>query len=355
MAEKDRVSIQAKAEIIETDKTKKQAAKAADLEEKIKEADARADAAREEAQRLREEAQRRKEEERKRQEEEARAKAKEEERLRKEQEKKEKEQQAKTEQAIAAGVGIAAAALKSTKNRFNFLKGLLIGLAVGILGTFLYMKARQIEIPQMPDLVETAIPLDDHDVTLENEDWHGFTAADFSNAVLGAATKHQEMIVMEQEMKIDTTITKSGLGNLAIFSKIKNITYHGTGVYTIDLGKVDKDHIVVDELNRNVTIYIPHSTLQYVNPDLEATEFQDTSNGLLSFGELKLEMEDANRLEVSVVQSMRETLDTKENLELADRYASLTTWELFQPLITAISPEYKVNIEFAENTEVPGV
>ncbi|WP_321973688.1 hypothetical protein [Paratractidigestivibacter sp.] len=63
------------------------------------------------------------------------------------------------------------------------------------------------------------------------------------------------------------------------------------------------------------TVTIPHATQQYVNPDYGSMQFEDTQKGLLAFGDLALA-------------------------------AELKTWEMFQPPITAVSSEYKVETAF---------
>lgn len=177
-----------------------------------------------------------------------------------------------------------------------------------------------------------------------------YTAVDFQDAILGEASQHQELIVMEQPLEIATTITKAGLGNLQIFSKMKTITYYGTGVYTVDMAGIDADHIKVDMDKKQVTVVIPHSCLQYINPDLDKTQFEDTEKGLLAFGDIKLKTEDQNRLLQSVYKSMEEKLTEAEVFQMADEYASVSTWQMFQPLVTAVSPEFTVEIVFDETT-----
>ena len=178
----------------------------------------------------------------------------------------------------------------------------------------------------------------------------GYTAVDFQDAVLGEASRHQELIVMEQPLEITTTVTKAGLQNLRIFSKTKTITYFGTGVYTVDMAVLDKDHVRVDETKKQVTIIIPRTCLQYINPDLDKTEFEDTERGLLSFGDLKLTTEDQNRLLQAVYASMEERLVSADLFGMADEFAQMSAWQMFQPLVTAISPEYTVEIEFDSST-----
>ena len=282
-----------------------------------------------------------------------------------EEERRKEEQKQKAAKTAAAGAALAAGAYQKAKSAGliaklgkTFIGGLLIGAVLGIAGGLFggYLLFKGAPQPQesapvtaaqlASELVVTVPQVEEADLTIDNDGVLGYTAADFQDAVLGGASEHQELIVFEQELSIPTTLTKSGLGNLAIFSKMKNITYYGTGVYTVDLSRMDSDHILVDEDDQVVTILIPHTVLQYVNAELEKTEFEETDKGILSFGEIKLTPEETGILETAVLTAMRERLDAADMYREADRFATLKTWEIFQPLVTAVSPAYKVEMEF---------
>ncbi len=327
-----RITVSSSAELIENDAVKKQQESASKIEEKQKEASAKAESAALSS-RLDDLVRKAKEEEK-------RANAAE------ETLKTERAAAAKREELLNSGLALANNALKKTKSGgFGaFLRGLLLGIAAG--AAIMYF----LIVPNIPaaPLTETPEPVEDADLTIENNDILGYTAADFQDAVLGAASEHQELVVMEQPLSISTTITKAGLANLPIFSKMKDITYFGTGVYTVDLSGMDKKHVLVDENQNTVMILIPHAKLQYVNTNLDLTEFEDTENGLLAFGDIKLSAEETKLLETTVYNSMEERLSEKELLEEADRFAKLKTWEIFQPLVTAVSPAYKTVIEITD-------
>lgn len=232
---------------------------------------------------------------------------------------------------------------KKTKITFGFFKGLIIGAIVG------FLLATVLGFSGIGDkLFDTLNSSKENADQLIDEHFFSYTALDFQDAILGEASKKQELIVMEQPVKVSTTVTKSGLGNLEIFSKVKNIAYNGTGVYTVDMSKINKDHIDVDLDNKKVTVYIPHAILQYVNLDLENVEFEDTEKGLLAFGDLALTTEQVNEIEQSVKNSMHEELDTKELYEKADEFAKMSTWQMFQPLVSAVSSEFIVDMEFID-------
>ncbi|MBQ9327776.1 MAG: DUF4230 domain-containing protein [Solobacterium sp.] len=339
MAEKkSSVEIRTKADLVENEATKKRETEAAAIEKKQQEAALKAAEAEEQARKEELERQKKLEEQ----------KAREEEHKAKEAEataKKEAADKAQKEALLSSGLALAGTALSNTgkNSRSGFLKGLLCGLiAGGLLVYFLFVPTAS----PAPAPSEPIASVEEADLTLENNGILGYTAADFQNAVLGAASEHQELIVMEQPLSINTTITRAGLGNLAIFSKMQELTYFGTGVYTVDLSHMDEDHISVDESQHVVTIRIPHAILQYVNTELSKTQFEDTEKGLLAFGDISLTAEETNRLETSVYEAMKERLDSPDLYEEADRFAILKTWEIFQPLVSAVSPLYKVEMEF---------
>lgn len=232
---------------------------------------------------------------------------------------------------------------KGTKITFGFFKGLIIGVVVG------FLLATVLGFSSVGDKLFDSVNDGKENVDqLLDETFLGYTALDFTNAILGEASKKQELIVMEQPVKVSTTVTKSGLGNLEIFSKVKNIAYNGTGVYTVDMSKIDDKHIDVNLETKKVTVYIPHAVLQYVNLDLENVEFEDTEKGLLAFGDLSLTTEQVNEIEQSVKDAMSTELNTKELFAKADEFAKMSTWQMFQPLVTAVSPEFVVEMEFVD-------
>ena len=327
----DNIEVKSKAKTVKTEKTKKQDEELTKAKKKKEEAELSAKKATED--RLKEEEKARKEKEKK---------AKEEaERRQREAEELAKEKQEKTKETLQGVATIAAATLAASGNRKKgFFSGLLVGLVAGIALTFMFNAWLATAFKNPVEQVK-----DDFDEIL-TETFAGYTAVDFTNAVLGEATQHQELIVMEQPLEINSTITKSGLGGWAVFSKTKDVTYAGTGVYTVDLKDIDEDHISVDIDNKLVTIYINHTQLQYVNIDYDNMKFEDTEKGLLSFGDITLTLEQQNTLEKSVQDSMREILMKEELFKQADEFAKMKTWEIFQPLVSAVSPEFRVEIEF---------
>ncbi len=221
----------------------------------------------------------------------------------------------------------------------TFIKGLILGLIIG--GIVVFLIGKQLE-SKSHSSEETDLIVDD----VIEEHFAGYTAVDFQDAVLGKAKEHSELIVMEQPIQYSTTLAQEGPWNWEIFRKTKAITYHGTGIYTVNLSEINKDRIEVDDNNKMVRIKVPHPMLQYVNPDYEKIEFEDTEKGLLAFTDIKLTTEQQNELEKAVMTGMEDLLHDSAILKQAEEFANMKTWDLFQPIVTSISPEYKVEVIF---------
>lgn len=198
---------------------------------------------------------------------------------------------------------------------------------------------------------KSVAPIDGHDLTLDNRGIFGFTVADFEEPILGNATRQKLLIVEEQDIYDNTTITDTGLFNLGIFNKQQALTIHGTGQYTIDLTQITKEDISLNEQTYELTIHIPHTELHQVAFDPSKTEVGDTKNGWLAFGEIKLSSEQQKTFESNAVELLKEKLNEADRFDEADRFAKLSAYETFQPLVKAVSPAYKVIIEFKSDAK----
>ena len=191
-----------------------------------------------------------------------------------------------------------------------------------------------------------ADPSVSHDMILDNDGIFGYTAADFAEAVLGDATQLKKIEVYEAKISDVVTLTDTGLINLGIFTKTQLVTYNGTAIYTVDLAELSEDDFVLDEDNKTLTIYIPHSICGTIDTPPDEMEFGDIDRGWLAFGDINMTIEQSSELEAEARTKMEAKLDELNEAETADRFAVLTVWEMYQPIISAVSPEYKLEIDF---------
>lgn len=171
----------------------------------------------------------------------------------------------------------------------------------------------------------------------------GYTAIDFTNAILGESRERKELVVMEQDVEVTSKISQDLL-RLSLFSKVKIIRSHGTGVYTVALDEIAGDDIAVNNETKIITVTIPHTELSYVNVDVEKTEFEDTQKALFAIGDIKLTTEQKHMLDQSVDDTLHERLNDKALFAKADEIALNKVREILQPIVGSISDEYIVKI-----------
>jgi len=191
-------------------------------------------------------------------------------------------------------------------------------------------------------------PLSDHDATIENHGIFGYKAADFEEAILGDATKLRKLEVYQQEISDVAEITDTGLLNWGIFTRNQLITYNGTVVYTVDLSSLKSSDIRFDEESKIITLFIPHAIQEEINIPEDKIQFSDTTKGLLAFGDIKMTMEQASQVQSETRDRMQQKLDEQKVQETADRFAKLSVWELYSPIIKGVAKDYSLEVVFKD-------
>lgn len=232
----------------------------------------------------------------------------------------------------------------------GIITGLLVNILTPVIVVMLALAAIQMINPfsRLGALVEREASVEERDLTLKNNGIFGYTAADFSEAVLGKAEQLAKLEVYSREISGIATLTNAGVGNLKVFSKNQLITYHGTAIYVVDLRKMKESDIELDEETMTVTLHIPHAQMNPINIPSEEIEFGDVNRGVLSFGDMKVTPEAMAKVETEAKNKMLEKLEDSNAIEEADRFARLTVLELYQPVIKNVANTYSVEIEFAE-------
>ena len=244
----------------------------------------------------------------------------------------------KVEHAAAKGAG--------RKSITDFILSCLpVLLAIALFAYFVLPKINAVNAG-FEQLVHFDSDADTHDTVLEDQSIFGYKAADFEDAVLGDGSKLKKLEVYTQEVSDVSTITDIGFINWAIFTKTKLITYNGTAVYTVDLSTLKKSDIQYNEEEKTVTLKIPHAQQEEINIPEEKIQFGDTSGGLLAFGELKLTPEQAAQVQAGAREKMQAKLDEDHVLETADRFAILSVWELYSPIIKGLGKDCSLQVEF---------
>lgn len=167
---------------------------------------------------------------------------------------------------------------------------------------------------------------------------------DFQNAVLGESRKQQTLVVFEKDVAVESQLSQSLL-NLDVFTKTQKIRSHGTGSYAIDMLSIAPEDVTADEELKTVTIKIPKAYLYVANYDVAKTEYEDTENGFLTFGDIKLSPEEQTEFETGISESIKSALNTPSCFDEANASAIEAVKSIFEPIVKSVSEEYTVKVE----------
>lgn len=165
-------------------------------------------------------------------------------------------------------------------------------------------------------------------------------------AVLGKSQQQKKLVVFEQHLSDIIKVTDQGSLPFNLSKKYQYVKYSGTASYSVDLSGIDEDSLLVDEEARTITIYIPHTEKQ-LDINEEETQADETEKvGIFSIGDLKLTEEERAEVIADVKKNMEDKLADENVKEIADRMAVMSVWEIYQPVVTGVSPEFAVVVEF---------
>lgn len=249
----------------------------------------------------------------------------------------------KVEEAARSGAQQGSRGKITGINPFEMLKTLIL---VAVLGSVALMVIRmQGFAGNLKELVAREEPVANRDLTLENNGILGYTAADFQDAILGDSEQLKKLQVFEIDVSDAVQLTDTGLANLKIFTKTQLLTYKGTATYTVDLGELSKEDITLDEEKMTVHLKIPHAALEEINIDEKEMEFGDVERGLFGIGKISLEPEDMAKIQEEARKKMTEKLEEQNTDETADRFAKMSVWEIYQPMIDTVTTGYSLEVE----------
>lgn len=147
-----------------------------------------------------------------------------------------------------------------------------------------------------------------------------------------------KIIPLELELSKIITIDKSW-GEFDIFEKYKRIKFFANCSYSIDLSQITTNDIHIDNRNKALNITLSNPEIFSININREKTIYEDSSNGLFRFGEIKLTSEEFDSIQEEVYKSFEETM---KNDEIYNKVISNTKISL-EKLIDQITEE-KMNI-----------
>ena len=233
---------------------------------------------------------------------------------------------------------------KKNISLWSIIRGLLLLVILAGVGYAAYqVKQVQTGVGQLFEIESAA---EEHDLVLEDNGLLGYTVADFQDAILGDTKQLKKLEVYSAEVSDLASITQTGIIKIAAFTKCQFITYHGYVNYTVDLGKLTKDCITLDEEKMVVTLKIPHAVQEDINIPSDEMEFGDVKKGILAIGDVKVTPEELTKVQSEAQKKMETKLEEMNTQEEADRFAKMSVWEIYQPMISGVAGGYTIEVEF---------
>lgn len=194
---------------------------------------------------------------------------------------------------------------------------------------------------------QTEESVENHDMTLRNFKFFGYKVADFEDAILGDEEELKKLEVYSRDVSDIATLTQAGLGKIKAFTKYQYITFNGKAIYTVDLSKLKKGDVSMDEKNKTVTLKVPKPVLEPINIPSENIEFGEVEKqSIFAFGDIKVTPEEQAKVETEAKKKMIKKLEDENVASEAEKAAEHVIWEIFQPMVSRVSGRYTLKIEF---------
>ena len=216
-------------------------------------------------------------------------------------------------------------------------------LGVAILMVLIWYRNSEIQVAgeKYDDGIEQidldSIRLDDSGVTV-----------DFSEVIVGKHQETRKLIVSKQEATVSVELTERVIEKLDFdfLKKTQTVSYTGTGYFVVNLDEISRADIVEDKKNKIITIKIGDAELEAIEMDPNKIVIDEVKEGLLARGDINLTVSDYNAIEKELRDKLETKFNTVKNGQEANEIAKQMVKEIYEPIVKAIDPRYKVQVEF---------
>lgn len=145
------------------------------------------------------------------------------------------------------------------------------------------------------------------------------------------------------QTNISQEVTISQGFNNDLFKNNKIITFNGIGKYMLDLSKINKENIIIDNSSKQITIFTSKPSIEIELLE-EKTQFQN-EQGLFRFSDVEVTPEEYESMKYQVKQQMIGKLNSAEY----DKIVKQKTKESLEGLLNKLTQnKYKININIVE-------
>ena len=229
--------------------------------------------------------------------------------------------------------------------RIALVLACIVLLVASIVIIIKYKDEKVSTIDKYQDGIEYVSP---NTIELKNSGAH----VTFSDVLVSQPQEARKLIVFETMAVTSAIIEKSKIKNINLKAIMQNqtVTYRAMGVFVVSLDSdsLTKESIKDDPKNKLLTIEIEHPKLEAIEIDPNKIVIGRQDNGFLAFGELVLSVDNYVELEKELKKKLEDKLDTVANGQKADAIAREKVKEIYEPVVHAIDPEYRLVVEFKE-------
>lgn len=181
------------------------------------------------------------------------------------------------------------------------------------------------------------------------EDWYSLserTIAEFQPVIIKKFNDESKLLVQSIEAEVSVTISNKAFMNWDALKKTQTLTYAGKGDFAVNLSLLGAQNIELDNDHNKVIISIPRPQLEPIEIDPDLFKADETTSGILAFGEMTFTAQEYNDLEKEVKTKLTDALDTDDNHTIADTAAVEEMTKIFEPVIQSVDNSYTVEIQF---------
>ena len=151
-----------------------------------------------------------------------------------------------------------------------------------------------------------------------------------------------KLITLELELSQVVTIDQS-YGDLDLLKKYKRIKFYSDCSYYIDLSQITKDDLLFDKELNILNLTVPNPKVYKVSIDKEKSKEENSINGFLRFGEIKLTTEEFKDLELEIIANLEEKLNATPLFDEAKVKTKISIENLVKDFV---SEDVTLNISF---------
>lgn len=155
-----------------------------------------------------------------------------------------------------------------------------------------------------------------------------------------------ELITLDISLQ-EKIVLDNSWGNFKLFKKVQNINFYGQGLYCVNLSKVDKNSIRINNIKKEVYLKLPKPYIKNISINENKTEYQTVEKGILRFGQIKLEPDEYNAIINEAKLKMLNEMNKPEIYNKAKKSSKDSVNKFLNNILLKQSlNNYKINLQF---------